>query len=70
MGVQLKYNSVMLEPDQPQHERPASRIVSQKYSFTTVVSLCLRSCKKKLQRAFKEVILFFIFLKECEAEIV
>jgi hypothetical protein len=56
----LNSNSKTLEPDQPQHDRPITCVVTQQYSSLTYVSLTFHSRKEKLG-ARLECFSFFIY---------
>ena len=45
-----------LEPDRPQHDRPAASVIAQQYSSATFVSLCYHSRKEIFGVHFKNVI--------------
>jgi hypothetical protein len=59
-----------LEHFRPQHYRPAPAcIIAQQYSPTPYVSLHLHYCKEKFGARFKNVIIYFTFLKLRNPEI-
>jgi hypothetical protein len=49
----LNPNRNTLEPDRPQHNRPAACVIAQQYSSATFVSSCVHTCNEKLGVRFK-----------------
>jgi hypothetical protein len=58
-------NSNTMEPDRPQHDRPAASVVAQQYSSFSFISLRFHCCKQKFGTIKKLLLyqLFFKFLK-------
>jgi len=50
-------NSNTLEPDRPRHDLPASRVIAQQYSYSTLVSLRFNFLKKNFG-ALKYIIIY------------
>jgi hypothetical protein len=52
-----------MEPDRPQHDRPAACVIAQQYSSATFVTLRFSSPQRKFRRAFKKItsISFLLF---------
>jgi hypothetical protein len=48
-----------LDPDSPQHTRPAACVIAQQYSSATFMSERLQYRKEKIRRAL-EILYFFI----------
>jgi hypothetical protein len=46
-----------MEPDRPQHDRSAARVIAQQYSSSTFVSLCFHSRKEKQGARFRNLFL-------------
>jgi hypothetical protein len=61
-----KPSSSTLEPDRPQHDRPAAYVIAQQYSSATFVSLCFHSRKGKIRDVSKMLLfLSFTFFLNC-----
>jgi hypothetical protein len=58
----LNPHSNTLEPDRPQHVRPAASVTAQQYSSATCVSMRLQSLKEEFGTSFKNAIIPLIFL--------
>jgi hypothetical protein len=61
-AVLFSSNSSTREPDRPQHDRPAARVIAQQYSSSTVVSLRFLSRKENFGACQKCNDLLFNFL--------
>jgi hypothetical protein len=61
-GVQLKSKLLnTLEPDWPQHDNPATYVIVQQHSSSTIALLHFHSTTEKLRVCFKNVIISFHF---------
>ena len=54
-------NSSIIEPDRPQHERPAAPVVAQQYSSATFISQRFHTRQGKVWRSYKNIIDSFFF---------
>jgi hypothetical protein len=51
-----------LEPDRPQHDNLAARVIAQQYSFATFISLRFRSHKEKSSARLKKCFISFLLI--------
>jgi hypothetical protein len=63
--VQLKSNSIAVEPDKSQHDRPAVCEIAKHHPSTTFTSLHLLALNEEFSAGLKNFILFYIFKIEC-----
>jgi hypothetical protein len=59
----LNANSNTVEPDRPQHDRPAACVIAQQYSSATVFSFRFDSRKEKFGSHFKKFVSSFLKMR-------